>query len=90
MRRTLFSKTVSLVLLPAMLLSIASCGKRSSGKAARKIAPEDPWFDAKIYNIEPDLDTGGKEIDYSTRKLAGADDKYIVVFSQGSYLLPDN
>ena len=89
MRRTLLSKTVSLVLIPAMLLSIASCGKKS-GKKARKIAPEDPWFDAKVYNIEPELDTGGKEIDYSTQKLAGADDKYIVVFSQGSSVLPDN
>ena len=78
------------LLIPVMLFSIASCGKKQAGKTARKIAPEDPWFDAKVYNIEPDLDTGGKEIDYSTRKLAGADDKYIVVFSQGSYILPDN
>ena len=90
MKRTIVSRTISLALIPVMLFSIASCGKKQAGKTARKIAPEDPWFDAKVYNIEPDLDTGGKEIDYSTRKLAGADDKYIVVFSQGSYILPDN
>ena len=90
MKRTIVSRTISLALIPVMLFSIASCGKKQAGKTARKIAPEDPWFDAKVYNIEPDLDTGGKEIDYSTQKLAGADDKYIVVFSQGSYILPDN
>ena len=90
MKRTIVSRTISLALIPVMLFSIASCGKKQAGKTARKIAPEDPWFNAKVYNIEPDLDTGGKEIDYSTRKLAGADDKYIVVFSQGSYILPDN
>ena len=90
MKRTFVSRTISFALIPVMLFSIASCGKKQAGKTARKIAPEDPWFDAKVYNIEPDLDTGGKEIDYSTRKLAGADDKYIVVFSQGSYILPDN
>ena len=90
MKRTFVSRTISFALILAMMFSIASCGKKQAGKTARKIAPEDPWFDAKVYNIEPDLDTGGKEIDYSTRKLAGADDKYIVVFSQGSYILPDN
>ena len=90
MKRTFVRRTISFALILAMLFSIASCGKKQAGKTARKIAPEDPWFDAKVYNIEPDLDTGGKEIDYSTRKLAGADDKYIVVFSQGSYILPDN
>ena len=90
MKRTIVSRTISFALILAMMFSIASCGKKQAGKTARKIAPEDPWFDAKVYNIEPDLDTGGKEIDYSTQKLAGADDKYIVVFSQGSYILPDN
>ena len=90
MKRAFVSRTISFALILAMMFSIASCGKKQVGKTARKIAPEDPWFDAKVYNIEPDLDTGGKEIDYSTQKLAGADDKYIVVFSQGSYILPDN
>ncbi len=90
MKRTIVSRTISFALILAMMFSIASCGKKQAGKTARKRAPEDPWFDAKVYNIEPDLDTGGKEIDYSTQKLAGADDKYIVVFSQGSYILPDN
>ena len=90
MKRAFVSRTISFALILAMMFSIASCGKKQAGKTARKIAPEDPWFDAKVYNIEPDLDTGGKEIDYSTQKLAGADDKYIVVFSQGSYILPDN
>lgn len=90
MRRPLIIRIVTLGLLLAMMLSIASCGKKSHGKAGRKIAPEDPWFNAKTYNIDPGLDTGGKEIEYKQQKLAGADDKYIVVFSNGNYAQPDN
>ena len=67
-----------------MLLSIASCGKKVSGKKTRKIASEDPWFNAKVYNIDPDFnDEGGKVIEYGQQKLVGIDDKYIAVFSNG-------
>ena len=90
MKRTLLSKTLSLILIPAMLLSIASCGKKASGKKARKITPEDPWFNAKVYSIEPDLDTMGKVIEYGQQQLVGIDDKYIVVFSNGNLARPDD
>lgn len=90
MKRTLLSKTLSLILIPAMLLSIASCGKKASGKKARKITPEDPWFNAKVYSIEPDLDTKGKVIEYGQQQLVGIDDKYIVVFSNGNLARPDD
>ena len=90
MKRRLLSKTLSLVLILAVLMPVASCGKKTAGKTAKKITAEDPWFDAKVYNIEPDLDAGGKVIDFKTQKLAGADDKYIAVFSQGSYIKPDD
>ena len=90
MKRTLLSKTLSLILIPTMLLSIASCGKKASGKKARKITPEDPWFNAKVYSIEPDLDTKGKVIEYGQQQLVGIDDKYIVVFSNGNLACPDD
>ena len=90
MKRPILCRIITPVLITAMLLSVASCGKKSHGKTGRKIAPEDPWFDAKTYNIDPGLDTGGKEIEYKQQKLAGADDKYIVVFSNGNYARPDN
>ena len=90
MKRTLISKTLSLILIPAMLLSIASCGKKASGKKARKITPEDPWFNAKVYNIVPDLDTKGKAIEYGQQQLVGIDDKYIIVFSNGNLARPDD
>ena len=90
MKRTLLSKTLSLILIPAMLLSIASCGKKASGKKAKKITPEDPWFNAKVYSIEPDLDTKGKVIEYGQQQLVGIDDKYIVVFSNGNLARPDD
>ena len=90
MKRPILCRIITPVLITAMLLSVASCGRKSHGKTGRKIAPGDPWFDAKTYNIDPGLDTGGKEIEYKQQKLAGADDKYIVVFSNGNYARPDN
>ena len=90
MKSALLSKTISLVVIFAMLLFMVSCYKKSPGKKTRKIAADDPWFDAKVYNIEPDLDSEGKIIEYKQQKLAGADDKYIVVYSNGYYVRPDN
>ena len=89
MKNKLINKILSLILISAMLLPAASCGKKTSGKAEKKIASDDPWFDSKVYSIKPDLDTGGKEINFSMQQLAGADDKYIVVFSYGYYVNPN-
>lgn len=89
MKSTLLNRLLSLTLISAVLLSTAACGKRNSGKAAKKISSDDPWFDVKEYSVEPALDTHGKEIDFkSLQNLAGADDKYIVVFSSGNYISP--
>ena len=85
MNRSLFTKLVSLTLIFATLLSIVSCGKNGLGNDSRKVTALDPWFDAKVYSIEPCLDPDGKEIEYKAQKLAGSDDNYIVVFSYGYY-----
>ena len=86
MNRSLFTKLVSLTLIFATVLSIVSCGKKGLGNAGRKVMALDPWFDAKVYSIEPYLDSDGKEIEYKAQKLAGSDDNYIVVFSYGYYI----
>ena len=89
MKNTVLNRVLSITLISALLLSTAACGKKNSGKAEKKIAPDDPWFDSKVYSVEPGLDTHGKEIDFKGQhKLAGADDKYIVVFSSGNYINP--
>ena len=90
MKQSLLSKTLSLILIPAMLLSIASCGKKVSSKKTRKISSEDPWFNVKVYNIDPDFNDEGKVIEYGQQKLVGIDDKYIAVFSNGLYANPDD
>lgn len=43
MKHKVLSKIISMALIPAMLLSTASCGKKTYGKTARKIASEEPW-----------------------------------------------
>ncbi|MBR5938423.1 MAG: extracellular solute-binding protein [Clostridiales bacterium] len=91
MRRTSFEKVLSMALVFTILLTLTSCGKKASektgnsGQTHRTITSEDPWFDTKIYSIEPDLDTKGKEIVFREHSLVGTDDKYIVVFTRGYF-----
>ena len=88
MKRSVINRTMSLALILVMLFSIASCGKKNSGKKGRTISSDDPWFDARIYSMKLGLNTGGKEISFRTQELAGADDDYIVVFTKGYYVTP--
>lgn len=88
MKQSLFCKTISVLLTISSLLSSVSCGKKSSEKS-KKISSEDPWYDATVYSIDPELDVGEKEIDYKTQKLAGSDENYIVEFLHGNYVIPD-
>lgn len=76
MKHKVLSKIISMALIPVMLLSTASCGKKTYGKTARKISSEEPWFNAKVYNIEPDLEADGKVIEYKQQKLAGISREY--------------
>lgn len=88
MRCTLLKKIVPLALVSAMLLSAVSCRKRSTRKEGRKISSDDPWFDAEVFNIKPDIDLGGVTLDYREQRSLGADDKYIVVLSK-AYFEPE-
>ena len=42
MKHIVLSKIISMALIPVMLLSTASCGKKTHGKTARKISSEEP------------------------------------------------
>ena len=82
MNRVLRSKVASLTLVFAMLFSVSSCKMKSASKEHRKIHSEDPWFDAKVIHIDPEVDIGGKELVYKDESLLGIDDSNIVVLSR--------
>lgn len=82
-------KILAATLAFAMVLPIAACNKKGSkiekSRSGTKIAETDPWFESKIIEIKPDLKSGSKQVEYSSTKMAGIDDKYAVVYTNGSY-----
>ena len=70
-----------------MLLSIASCGKKNNSRSEKKISEDSPWFTSNIIDCESGADSD-KNIEYLNYSLAGADDKYYVVFARGRYAMP--
>ena len=87
----LTSKLVAGVLAASiMLVPLTSCKKKGgSGKShsGQKITDDTPWFDAEVIDISPEIDKS-KKLQYVYSQLAGTDDKYIAVFTSGSYEYP--
>ena len=90
-----FVKTLSAALAVSMVLSVAACQKKnnSSGReksrSGQKINAGTPWFDANDIQVEPFYDKSRK-LEYISQRLAGADDKYLVLYSSGYYQMPND
>lgn len=93
-------KVISATLVTAMALSVAACGKkgnvpgggedtRDQSHSGQKVADDSPWFNASKVEIKPQIDTN-KNIDMIYTYVRGADDKYIVAFTDGNYTAPKN
>ena len=83
-------KAASAVLVAAMILPIASCGrKKTNSHGGRLIEEDSPWFEARTLEI----DTGVKEDrekEYTYSELAGFDDEKMIIYTQGNYKMPAN
>ena len=76
---------IGIVLIISFLLPIASCNKNNTANARKKCVYKDsPWYEGELINVELSLDANRK-VDYLKTSFAGADEKYIVLFSDGSY-----
>ena len=83
--KTVICRTVSATILFSMMLSVSSCGNSDSGKP-RKITKKSPWFNSNIYDVDCGADHNRKiNLRDIHLTLSGADDKYLVVYSNGSY-----
>lgn len=84
-------KVVSVVLVSAMLLAAVSCGKNTREKepklSGKVITEDDPWFDYEIRNVKIGTDPD-KRIENDFTRIAGLDDRYIVLFTSGNYRMP--
>ena len=75
---------VSAALAASFLFSVASCSKPKTGKEAKKISADSPWFENKTVKVDQGLDET-KKLSYTVHSPAGSDDKYIVFYNEGSY-----
>ena len=73
-----------------MLVPLTSCKKKGGSDKSHsgdKITNDTPWFDSKVIDISPEIDQS-KKLQYAYSQLAGTDDKYIAVYTSGSYEYP--
>ncbi len=78
-------KLCSLVMIVSVALSIVSCGKIKGNKHNAEIIAEDsPWFDSEVIKTDFGL-AKDKELSTYEAKMAGFDDKYMVILMSGTY-----
>ena len=90
--KKLSCKLISFALVAAMVLPVAACNKkngqeREKSTAGTKISAESPWFEDKMVILKPDLKLK-KEAEYVQHSVAGVDENYIIVYSNGNYKMP--
>ena len=86
-----FRKAIGVILAVSTALSVASCnfiGTESSVQDDKVITEVSPWFYGEIVDVDLGIDDK-RPIAGLLPQLAGADDKYIVVFSDGEYMVDD-
>lgn len=83
-------KTVTAVLALSMLLSLGACTKKKAGShGGRLIEKDSPWFEARTLEIDTGVDES-KEKDYVYSRLVGSDEKKLVIYTEGSYKMPND
>lgn len=91
--KRLLTKAATVLLALTMVFSAASCSKKTGGgnkgNSGKKISDDTPWYDATFFEVDDGIDKS-REIEYSYSNFIGADDKNIVVLTNGSYKVPDN
>jgi len=90
--KKLSCKVISCALIAAMVLPVASCGKKNSKErekspSGNKITADSPWFEGKMLDIKPELKLN-KPTESIQQSISGADEDYIVIYSSGYYKSP--
>ena len=76
-----------LLMVVAMTITSVACGirGRTSRHNIKKISDNDPWYDSKAVTIDLGINTGKPISNYSV-KLAGCDEKLLIIYVDGEYL----
>ena len=91
-------KIISAALVCAIALSAAACGKKKEengvganevSHSGRKITGDSPWFECSKTEVKLSFNPD-KQVQSAYTTIAGCDDDYIVVLTNGNYKTPDN
>ena len=78
------NKLVALILVLAIAFSIVSCSKTKSKNKVTKVPADSVWYDSEVIDFKLETDPQ-KRLSSLTYSLAGTDDNYIAILSDGSY-----
>ena len=84
-------RLIASALAVSMIMPLAACKKKAKNgsRSGTKITSDSPWYDTKVIEVDVELDTS-RTIEYTYKRLAGADDDYMVILTTGNYRIPDN
>ena len=85
-------KAVSCALVVALVLPMAACNKkkgnsREKSRSGTVISSDSPWFDHTMVSSKAQYDTS-KNLEYATQALAGTDEQYAGIYTNGYYKMP--
>ena len=92
-RHSVFTKRVlGIVIVLSILLPMISCNKNNVGNGKRKsvVSKNDSWFEGELVDVDVKQGLNPDRRLYTmSPKLAGADEKYIVILAAGEYQVND-
>ncbi len=82
--KSIYIKVLVLCLLFSLTLSSTSCYSIESTVNKQTVSADTPWYDAEVIDFKLETDTN-KHLNRLFYSIAGADDKYIAIISDGGY-----
>ena len=84
-------RIIASALAVSMIMPLAACKKKAKNgsRSGTKITSDSPWYDTKVIDIDVELDPD-RSIEYTYKRMAGADDDYMVILTTGNYRMPEN
>jgi len=84
-------KALACALIVALVLPMAACKNKSKSREKSRsgtvISADSPWFDNVIFKSKAEVDTK-KDLEYASQALAGSDDQYVGIYTNGYYKMP--
>lgn len=87
--KIIIKKTIASISIILMMSSLLSCSMTNNSNDDTKnrnriISADSNWYEGEIIDVKMDLDSS-RIVDFLDTSFAGADEKYIVLFSDGYY-----